>query len=63
MLLSLSGRTFLVTGGGSGIGKGAAAAIVASGGNTVLAGRNADKLAAAAEEIVGQAGDGAGEVI
>ncbi|MEC9324833.1 MAG: SDR family oxidoreductase [Actinomycetota bacterium] len=63
MLLSLSGRTYLVTGGGSGIGKGAAAAIVASGGNTVLAGRNADKLAAAAEEIVGQAGDGAGEVI
>ena len=63
MLLSLSGRTFLVTGGGSGIGKGAAAAIVASGGNAVLAGRNADKLAAAAEEIVGQAGDGAGEVI
>lgn len=63
MLLSLSGRTFLVTGGGSGIGKGAAAAIVASGGNVVLAGRNADKLAAAAEEIVGQAGDGAGEVI
>jgi len=63
VLLSLSGRTFLVTGGGSGIGKGAAAAIVASGGNAVLAGRNADKLAAAAEEIVGQAGDGAGEVI
>lgn len=63
MLLSLSGRTYLVTGGGSGIGKGAAAAIVASGGNTVLAGRNADKLAAAAEEIIGRAGDGAGEVI
>ena len=63
MLLSLSGRTFLVTGGGSGIGKGAAAAIVASGGNAVLAGRNADKLAAAAEEIGGQVGDGAGEVI
>jgi len=63
VLLSLSGRTFLVTGGGSGIGKGAAAAIVASGGNAVLAGRNADKLAAAAEEIGGQAGDGAGEVI
>lgn len=63
MLLSLSDRTFLVTGGGSGIGKGAAAAIVASGGNAVLAGRNADKLAAAAEEITGQAGEGAGKVI
>ncbi|MDN4517970.1 glucose 1-dehydrogenase [Mycolicibacterium austroafricanum] len=63
MLLSLSERTYLVTGGGSGIGKGVAAAVVASGGNAVLAGRNADKLAAAAEEIKAQTGDGAGEVI
>lgn len=62
MLLSLSERTYLVTGGGSGIGKGVAAAVVASGGNAVLAGRNADKLAAAAEEIRAGAGDGAGEV-
>ncbi|MGU3499926.1 SDR family oxidoreductase [Mycobacterium sp. C31M] len=53
MLLSLANRTYLVTGGGSGIGKGVATAIVASGGNVVLAGRNADKLAAAAEEIGG----------
>jgi NAD(P)-dependent dehydrogenase (short-subunit alcohol dehydrogenase family) len=51
--LSLTDRTYLVTGGGSGIGKGVAAAIVASGGNAVLVGRNADKLAAAAEEIGG----------
>lgn len=51
MLLSLAERTYLVTGGGSGIGKGAAAAIVASGGDVVLAGRNADKLAAAAAEL------------
>ena len=51
MQLSLAGRTYLVTGGGSGIGKGVAAAIVASGGNAVLAGRNADKLAAASDEL------------
>lgn len=54
MQLSLAGRTYLVTGGGSGIGKGAAAAIVASGGNAVLVGRNADKLSAAAEELNAQ---------
>jgi NAD(P)-dependent dehydrogenase (short-subunit alcohol dehydrogenase family) len=52
--LSLADRTYLVSGGGSGIGKGAAAAIVASGGNAVLVGRNADKLSAAADEIAAQ---------
>jgi 7-alpha-hydroxysteroid dehydrogenase len=62
MQLSLTDRTFLVTGGGSGIGKGAAAAIVASGGNVMLAGRNADKLSAATDEITAAASDGAGEV-
>lgn len=54
MQLSLADRTYLVSGGGSGIGKGAAAAIVASGGNAVLVGRNADKLSAAADEIAAQ---------
>jgi NAD(P)-dependent dehydrogenase (short-subunit alcohol dehydrogenase family) len=49
--LSLADRTILVTGGGSGIGKGVAAAVVASGGNVMIAGRNADRLAAAADEI------------
>ncbi len=63
MLLSLTDRTFLITGGGSGIGKAVAAAVVASGGNAVLAGRNADKLAAAADEIKGLAQQGAGRVI
>ena len=62
MLLSLADRTFLITGGGSGIGKGVAAAVVAAGGNVMLAGRNADRLAAAAEEINVSAGEGSGEV-
>jgi 7-alpha-hydroxysteroid dehydrogenase len=62
VLLSLSGRTYLVTGGGSGIGKAAAAAIVASGGDVIIVGRNADKLAAAADEIKANPGDGVGSV-
>lgn len=57
MLVSLTGRTVLITGGGSGIGKGVAAGVVAAGGNAMLAGRNADKLAAAAKEIE-ELGDG-----
>jgi NAD(P)-dependent dehydrogenase (short-subunit alcohol dehydrogenase family) len=56
--LSLAGRTVLVTGGGSGIGKGAGAAVVAAGGNAMLVGRNADKLSAAADEITAQGGPG-----
>lgn len=60
--LSLADRTFIVTGGGSGIGKGVAAAVVASGGDVMLVGRNADRLAAARDEIESQAGDGAGAV-
>ena len=46
MQLSLSDRTVLVTGGGSGIGKGVAAVVVAAGGNAMLVGRNADRLVA-----------------
>lgn len=59
MQLSFEDRTYLVTGGGSGIGKGVAAALVASGANVMLMGRGADRLAAAADEI--KAG-GSGEV-
>jgi 7-alpha-hydroxysteroid dehydrogenase len=51
MQLSLKDRTFLITGGGSGIGKGAAAAIIAACGNVMIVGRNADRLAAAADEL------------
>ncbi|MFN8228009.1 MAG: SDR family oxidoreductase [Mycobacterium sp.] len=51
MQLSFDNRTYLITGGGSGIGKGVAAALVASGANVMLMGRTADRLAAAADEI------------
>lgn len=61
MQLSLADRTYIVTGGGSGIGKGVAAAVVAAGGDVMLVGRNADKLAAAAEELNAPSGEGRGE--
>jgi 7-alpha-hydroxysteroid dehydrogenase len=62
MQLSLTDRTVIVTGGGSGIGMGVAATVVAAGGNAMIVGRNADRLAAAAEEITSGTGDGAGAV-
>jgi NAD(P)-dependent dehydrogenase (short-subunit alcohol dehydrogenase family) len=49
--LSFEDRTYLVTGGGSGIGKGVAAGLVASGASVMIIGRNADRLAAAVKEI------------
>jgi NAD(P)-dependent dehydrogenase (short-subunit alcohol dehydrogenase family) len=49
--LSFQHRTFLVTGGGSGIGKGVAAGLAAAGASVMIVGRNADRLAAAVEEI------------
>ena len=58
MQLSLADKTVLVTGGGSGIGKGVAAEAAAAGAKVMLVGRNADKLAAAAEEIAPKAADG-----
>ena len=54
--LSLADKTILVTGGGSGIGKGVAAAAVEAGANVMIVGRNADRLAAAKEEIAQRAG-------
>ncbi|WP_099020576.1 SDR family oxidoreductase [Mycolicibacterium palauense] len=55
MELSFEDRTYLVTGGGSGIGKGVAEALVGSGADVMIIGRNADKLAATVDEIKGQA--------
>jgi NAD(P)-dependent dehydrogenase (short-subunit alcohol dehydrogenase family) len=49
--LSFENRTYLVTGGGSGIGKGVAAALVAAGASVMIVGRNPDRLAAAVKEI------------
>jgi NAD(P)-dependent dehydrogenase (short-subunit alcohol dehydrogenase family) len=49
--LSFEDRTYLVTGGGSGIGKGVATGLVAAGASVMIIGRNADRLAATVEEI------------
>ncbi len=62
MQLTLADKTVLVTGGGSGIGKGVATAAVAAGANVMIVGRNADRLAAAADEIKSRAPD-AGSVL
>ena len=58
MQLSFEDRTYLVTGGGSGIGKGVAAGLVAAGASVMIVGRNADRLAAAVEEIEAGAASG-----
>jgi NAD(P)-dependent dehydrogenase (short-subunit alcohol dehydrogenase family) len=58
MQLSFEDRTYLVTGGGSGIGKGVAAALVAAGASVMIVGRNADRLSAAVHEIEADAGGG-----
>ena len=58
MRLSFQERTYLVTGGGSGIGKGVAAGLVAAGASVMIVGRNADRLAAAVEEIKSLESDG-----
>ena len=51
MELSFEDRTYLVTGGGSGIGKGVAAGLVAAGASVMIVGRNPDRLAGAVKEI------------
>jgi len=60
MQLTFTDRTYLVTGGGSGIGKGVAAGLAAAGANVTIIGRNAERLASAAGEI--KAASGAGDV-
>ncbi|GFG74302.1 SDR family oxidoreductase [Mycobacterium botniense] len=61
MRLSFEHRTYLVTGGGSGIGKAVAAGLVTAGANVLIVGRHADRLAAAATEI-GAASSGGGSI-
>jgi NAD(P)-dependent dehydrogenase (short-subunit alcohol dehydrogenase family) len=56
--LWLTDRTYLVTGGGSGIGKGVAAALVGAGARVMIVGRNADKLGAAVADIEARVGEG-----
>ncbi len=51
MQLEFTGRTYMVTGGGSGIGKGVAAGLVRAGADVMIVGRNAERLSAAAEDI------------
>ncbi len=51
MQLSFQDWTYLVTGGGSGIGKGVAAGLVAAGASVMIVGRNPDKLAGAVQEL------------
>ena len=61
MQLSFEDRTYLVTGGGSGIGKGVAAGLTAAGASVMIVGRNPDRLAAAVQEIEAVKADG-GEI-
>jgi NAD(P)-dependent dehydrogenase (short-subunit alcohol dehydrogenase family) len=60
--VKLTDRTYLVAGGGSGIGKGTAEGIAEAGGNVVLLGRNADKLQGAAGEVAARSPRGAAAV-
>lgn len=60
-VLDLSGRTALVTGGGSGIGEGIARELATAGATVVLVGRRADRLEAVRAEIA--SGGGRAEAI
>ena len=52
----LTGRTALITGGGSGIGKGCAKILADAGANVFVIGRRESKLQEVCEEIRGQGG-------
>lgn len=56
-LLSLKGRTAIVTGGGRGLGKQVVARFAEAGANVVLAARHADQLQAVADEYAGLPGE------
>jgi citronellol/citronellal dehydrogenase len=58
----LAGKVALVTGGGTNLGKAAAAELVRCGASVVIAGRRSDVLAAAAEEIGGRCSWVAGDI-
>ncbi|MGB8387902.1 SDR family oxidoreductase [Mycobacterium sp.] len=58
MQLSFENRTYLVTGGGSGIGKAVATGLVTAGADVMIVGRNADRLAAAVDDIEALEADG-----
>src|SRR5215207_2028914 len=57
-MTTITGRTALVTGGGSGIGLGAAARLAADGAHVTICGRTEQKLAEAVAEIEPQVGEG-----
>jgi len=56
-LLSLDGKVALITGGGSGIGKGAALAFARQGAKVVLIDRSQESLSEVANEILGLSGE------
>lgn len=55
---SISGKTALITGGGSGIGLGAAKRLAADGAHVTICGRTVEKLEAAAADIAKLVGEG-----
>lgn len=54
--MDLNGKSVIVTGGGTGIGRAAALALAAAGGSVVICGRRAEPLAVVAAEIEAQGG-------
>lgn len=61
-LFSLDGRTAVVTGGSSGIGRGIATALACAGASVVIVARGEDRIRATVEELQGLGGRAAGVV-